>query len=671
MSTIKFSAIRKLFSEYVFIIFTVIIIFISIRLLEYLFILIEGSNDISFNLLVSRSINFDTLFVINVSLIFLFPILSIGLINNRAAKTISRIIGFVFILIHLILTSYFLVSWNILSDVVFEFSLRELLKTVVAEFTFSNFTLWIGFIAMLMASAFLLFNFTNRIFIKKKTGLILISIYLVFGAVAIKYSGHTFKASRYFDTNFQFLVGNSKEVFFIKSLEYKNSSYDFNSHDINETAQRYQNKNLKVEYCSTEYPFLHNASYENVLGKYFYKDTIPPNIVVVESLSSSFSGKCNSINGSLTPFIDSLAEHSLYWENFFSNAERSFGVLPNVLASLPYGTIKRGFINMDNEYANFEKYPRHTSLIKLLNENNYRTNFFYGRWGYFDNVGYFMKANNITHFVTEDDFDTKNFKKADGKESWGYNDKDLFAQSFKLMEGYDKGKGYLNIYQTLSLHGPYNLCERRYYTKEYLENKIDQLKLNPANTEIIPKEILSSIFFTDDALKYLFSESSKRENFLNTIFIITGDHGIDLHLKNDIFEKFRVPLIIYSPMLKQSATFKGLCSHIDILPSILALLQDNFNLKFPQQNHWIGQGLDTSEIFNAKRNIPLSIYSHILPNYIAENHVIFEDKVIRFDSLFTITNETNLNKINAVEELFEDYSFLNNYVCVENKIWPE
>jgi hypothetical protein len=35
-------------------------------------------------------------------------------------------------------------------------------------------------------------------------------------------------------------------------------------------------------------------------------------------------------------YLDSLIPKSLYWENFVSNAGRTFGALPSILGSLPY-----------------------------------------------------------------------------------------------------------------------------------------------------------------------------------------------------------------------------------------------------------------------------------------------------------------------------------------------
>ncbi len=666
-----FSILKKIILDYIFVILVLAFVFILTRLLEFLFIRLTGNSDISLIFLVSRSIKYDLLFLLLFSFVFLIPVLVSGFISLETAGIFSRILALLLIIIHLSLTLFFLISGNILNSVIFEFSFQELIKIIFTEFSSQNTFLWISFLLTLASSFYILFYFKPKINFKSKIEIFLISVYFIFVILAVFNINHVYKSIKYFDNNYQFLTGNSKEVFFLRSVKLKKETINFNLQEVRRITKSYQNSNKSFKYCNPEYPFMHNEPYQNVLGKYFNTDTLKPNIVIIisESLSSSFSGKQNCIGGSLTPFIDSLSSQSLYWESFFSNAERSYGALPNILASLPAGTIERGFINMDYEYPGFRKYPLHTSLIKLLKENNYQSSYFYGGWGDYDNVGQFIKENEIDYCITENDFDTTRYYKAKGKMVWGYNDKDLFAQAFDFMEDYDTNVSYLNIYQTLSLHSPFNLCEEKYFTKGFIEKRIKKLNQKHENLKKLPDKKLSTIFFADDAMQFFFNEYKKRKDFSKTIFIITGDHSIDYPLNKNIFEKFRIPLIIYSPLLYKPAVFKGVCSHIDILPSIIGLLQNNFGLNFPLAKHWIGAGLDTSRFFNAERNFPLKLKSQEYPNYIAESDAIYDDKVIHFDSLLNVSPEQDERKIKKVRDLYENYSFLNNYVCIRNMIW--
>jgi uncharacterized sulfatase len=185
----------------------------------------------------------------------------------------------------------------------------------------------------------------------------------------------------------------------------------------------------------------------------------------------------------------------------------------------------------------------------------------------------------------------------------------------------------------------------------------------------ISKEVLASVLFADDALRNLFDLYKRLPGYENTIFIITGDHANNFNIQNPYFEEYLVPLIIYSPLLNHPAKFKGVCSHIDILPSLLDLLKNNFGLNIPPYNHWTGMGLDTSSGFNAGNMVPLNIFGIESVNFIFCDRLILSGKAYKMDSGLEITPEKDTNKMKELFTLFDAYQFINNYVCYEDKIW--
>ena len=56
-------------------------------------------------------------------------------------------------------------------------------------------------------------------------------------------------------------------------------------------------------------------------------------------------------------------------------------------------------------------------------------------------------------------------------------------------------------------------------------------------------------------------------------------------------DRFHVPLVIYSPLLKKGKKFSSVVSHFDITPSLLSFLQHNYDIKQPSVSAWIGHGL--------------------------------------------------------------------------------
>lgn len=653
-------------------IFSTILLFIVIRIIEFVYITVKIDPSINLNLLFSRSINFDSLFIIILSAYLFLPNLLLSLINRRIAKIFVQVSVLIAVVSNIALTQYFLTNHSLLTSVILEFSISDIIDIIINEFVLDKMAFWIFWLLILSLTIYVISTLIDKIPSSKKWNVALFIVYTIFVVIGLGNRSYVLKSLDHFESNYHFLYGNSKHIFLIKSYQNKVSLEGVEINELEKFISRFQSMRDEFEYTNSEFPLIHNESTHNVLGNYFEKTNVTPNIVFIisESLSSSFSGNVLGLNKSITPFTDSLANQGLYWTRFFSNAERSYGVLPNIFSSLPSGIGERGFINMDIEYASMRYYPHHSNLIEILKNNGYETSYFYGGWGGFDNTERYMKEIGIDNFISDVDFNTKKYTKRKG--SWGYNDKDLFSQSIEMMERREGEKPLLNIYQTISLHTPFNLSESKYYSDSYLTKKLNELEITKKEVSKIRKKTLSSIFFADDALRKFIVAFSKQPNYENTIFIITGDHAIDLNLSKHNFENFHVPLIIYSPSLLKSATFNGACSHLDILPSIIALLEDNYGLEIDNnERHWIGQGLDTSSSFQFERMIPLKLESLELPNFIYNDNVIYGGSVFKINSDLSLSNETDTSKIEDIESIYTYFKYINTYVCKNDKIWRE
>lgn len=661
------------YSTYNFIkvVFSTVLIFILIRLIEYIYIVLQVDSSISLTLLFSRSINFDSLFVILLSVYLFIPNLLLSLFSKKISIVFMQILMLLVIASNLALTQFFLTNHSLLTSVILEFSASNIFDIILSEFVLDKIFFWIFSLLIIALSIYLFTRLINKIPSSKKWYLTLLSIYVIFVIIGLSNRSNVFKSIKHFETNYHFLYGNSKHIFFIKSYQNRVQNEFVDIIELKDTNRKFHDIREEFEYIDLEYPLIHNEITPNVLGCFFEKRKEAPNIVFIisESLSSSYSGETLGLKTSITPFTDSLANNSLYWTRFFSNAERSFGVLPNIFASLPAGIGERGFINMEIDYASMKYYPNHSNLIQVLKNNGYQTNYFYGGWGGFDNTERYLKEIGIDNFFSEESFNTEKYAKQKG--SWGYNDMDLFTQSLDLMHSIDNESPYLNIYQTISLHTPFNLSESKYYSESYLSEKLNELGIKKEEVSKIRSKALSSIFFADDALQEFMRAYSKRPDFSNTIFIITGDHSIDFNLSDHNFENFHVPLIIYSPLLGSFSKFNGACSHIDILPSIEALLRDNYGFEISNEKHWLGQGLDTSSSFQFKRMIPLKMNSLDLPNFIYNENVIYGENVFKIHDDLSLSKEVDKTKIKDIKALYSYLKMINLYVCKNDKIWNE
>ena len=93
-------------------------------------------------------------------------------------------------------------------------------------------------------------------------------------------------------------------------------------------------------------------------------------ILVVESLSAEYCGAGNG-GGRYTPFLDSLAERSVFFRNHYANGRRSIEVMPSILAGLP-SLMELAFT--ESRYCDQSL----LGLGTLLVSNGYTTSFFHG-----------------------------------------------------------------------------------------------------------------------------------------------------------------------------------------------------------------------------------------------------------------------------------------------------
>ncbi len=401
-----------------------------------------------------------------------------------------------------------------------------------------------------------------------------------------------------------------------------------------------------------------NADVKDVLSPFFKESDKKPNIVilVVESLGREWSGNTD-IGVSYTPFLDSLMKHSLYWSNCLSTTKRSFGAVPTITGSLPHGP--KGF--------QFGNMPDHNSLLSMLKQNGYQTNAFYSSDFTFDAIQEYLTAQQIDYMSTglkQECFDKKNPCLGT---YWGYHDEFMFNRSFEIMNDMVK-QPYCNLYVTISAHDAINEknCKmdsilqitRSIISKLANERQVAELKL---------EKRIATIVYTDFALQQFFAQYSQREDFANTIFIITGDHSAELDVKNRL-GLYHVPLFIYSPLLTRTGYFKSVVSHCDITPSISKLMENKYGVSISEKVSWIGDGLDTSASFQAKTKILMMDYAHDIGELLYDEYFYFKEK----DAVYHIDENLNMEEIHNDEILkemqhkLEIYKYVNNYVYLNN-----
>ena len=127
--------------------------------------------------------------------------------------------------------------------------------------------------------------------------------------------------------------------------------------------------------------------------------------------------------------------------------------------------------------------------------------------------------------------------------------------------------------------------------------------------------------FADDCLKTFFANYSKRKDFANTIFFITGDHHIGSFPSTCSVDDYHVPFVVYSPMLKAPKKFYSVNSHNNIAPTITALLLNNYKMKYhPKEVHWVADVIDTCATFRNTQSMPFMAWSREINDYIYKSY---------------------------------------------------
>ena len=413
--------------------------------------------------------------------------------------------------------------------------------------------------------------------------------------------------------------------------------------------------------ANVEYPLIKETHIENVLGEYFDLKEEKPNIVfiMVEGLGRDFVGEGAEFEG-FTPFLDSLTTQSLYWENCLSTTGRTFGVVPSLLGSLPFG--KSGFMEL-------EKYPNKLTLFSILKNNGYHTAFYQGTNSSFDGVDRFLNSENVDFVLDKAGFGNEYKMQAEDAagSSWGYPDEELFKKSLSLPR--EAGKPRMEAYMTISNHEPFIPPRQDFY-----EGKVKQIlnkrSYSSKTKKVIKKNdnVFATILYMDDALKFAFDAYAKKPGYDNTIFVVTGDHRLIPIPQRNNLSRFHVPLIIYSPLLKKTRKMSAVSSHFDVTPTLLALLQSKYELKMPKKVAWMGSALDMNKNFRSIKDIPLMRNKNELKEYISGDKLYSDGSVYSIDRNMDLGTAMGGGNIEAKLQAFKS---MNAYVTSNDKIIPD
>lgn len=588
-----------------------------------------------------------------------FFYLFISYISFSLANLLAKLGLLLFFGLQLALMVYFYTTSVPLGSDLFSYSLRDIFLIISASSGFSNSVIFI-FLGLWVLLYITIQFLPKRVKVSPRMALLFPAVSIFFYFIPSKST--TFHLGSEYENN---LTINKTAFFLSASVDYIFPSFD----EIDIYADSYigdydgmdSNKSQTTYPFEYEYPFYHSNQAPDVLSPFFQPIKSQPNIVIilVEGLGRAFSNE-EAYLGSFTPFLDSLANKSLYWKNMLSAGGRTFAVLPSLMSSMPFG--KNGILEMAPNM------PSHLSLYSILKRNGYQTSFFYGGNTEFDNMKSYLIKNHVDQIIEEKSFPDGYTKLPVTSQNftWGYSDDQLYRLYFERKNKSVNKKPELNVILTVATHDPFLIKNQEKYIN-MAKLRIDKLSLG-AEKKAENNNFLhqySCIMYADESLKKFFQEYAKRSDYNQTIFIITGDHRMPEIPISTKIDRYHVPLLIYSPMLKRNAQFASVSTHFDIIPSVLSLLGKQTNIKLPKAgNSWMGDGLDTFRIFRNIHQFPLMQNKSTLIDFIMNEYHI------NGNSLFKITENMDESPISDEIKLKQLQAEFNRFKEKNAKVKP-
>jgi len=281
---------------------------------------------------------------------------------------------------------------------------------------------------------------------------------------------------------------------------------------------------------------------------------------------------------SFTPKLDELVKDAKVYTNFYANGSQTVRAEIALLCSIypnPVG-VATYLVNPNLKVI---------SLPEILGETGYDTLWFSGYTADFDNKGKFLTRHGVKKIFDRDVL-PKPKRPVIG---WGMNDVEMFQNVWQVIK--DQNEPFFAEITTLSSHAG---------TGKYPTDR-SAPKIKDSGRY---KSYARGTYYTDSAVAKFIRKVQNSKLVLNTIIIITGDHGLwvfpseitDPLQKQEIY--FRTPLCIWGPPeLVQPGIDRTLGSHIDIAPTLLDMLNIH------RRNTFLGQSLVNTKIPHQQRYV--------------------------------------------------------------------
>ncbi len=418
-----------------------------------------------------------------------------------------------------------------------------------------------------------------------------------------------------FNDNFKSYAALNPLQNFFTTLRFRSPSFD--------EAKAKQYFPLIADFLQLDSVNRTSANYERILEPGSKSLESRPNIVLV--IGESFSMYKSSMAGNplnTTPYFKELCQNGIFFDRCFS---ATFGTARGVFAILT------GI--PDVQLSKFSsRNPEAIDQNVIVNSfEDYNKFYFLGGSSEFNNFEGLLKNINGIKIYQDGSYKTPQLN------VWGISDKNLFLEANNVFK--QQQKPFFAIIQTADNHRPYTIPE---------EDKDFEKRILPTDTlykyGFESLEEFHAFCYSDYCFKNFIEEAKKQSYFNNTIFIFTGDHGLEGNAAemypaawtaNRLSDE-HVPLLFYAPSLLSPKKRSEVVSQIDILPTVAGMIHQ------PYLNTTLGR-----DLLNTKnKNNAAFIIHHDEGNIgmVTDDYYFIKNIRINKEELVSVkTNKLNLS----------------------------
>jgi phosphoglycerol transferase MdoB-like AlkP superfamily enzyme len=253
--------------------------------------------------------------------------------------------------------------------------------------------------------------------------------------------------------------------------------------------------------------------------------------------------------------LNAIAKNGTHFNHFLAAGNTTIDSFGAIMTNVPNCGINLSHIGVASE-------PFQTSIFTQFKKLGYQTNFYYGGYLSWENIGDLSKYYGVDRI----------FSGVDGggetdKGGWGIEDEKLFNL---VMKHTDKNKYSLNIILTTSYHAPYAVdLEAKGFPYKSTDDFPPAMKKYYDGAMNLKE--LGHLWYGDKALGDFVKKAE--EEFTSSLFNFTGDHFGRKFINSNpnLYEKSSVAYIMYGKSIPKSLNLTP-GSHIDIMPTLIEMI---------------------------------------------------------------------------------------------------